>query len=1122
MEKKEHKLGKAFIFLRSKVSMDRFLIILVIGLQIALSVSYLFFLYRDKLIASEGIRDTLTYQGKIANIQGVPPPDGLYDMRFKIYDQPSGGNLLWTETWNGTNQGSSGSKVNVVQGVFTVELNSLCGSWTGSCASNGGVTFTTDSFYLQVELDYNGDGTYEEVFLPRKRFTATPYAMNAERLNGHDSSEFLLKAGDTMTGNLETANLYADKNIYVNYGGNGDWNVEYNGNDLPAASTPSWTKNGTQSESVDSGILDINDSSASDSVYYTRAESNISPTTAVTVEAQLKVVSASGDSSPSISIFNGAKIGIIQFKTDKVEFLYDPSKYFNIDMTQYHLVRLVQLNDNLKVYVDGGASAVIDATLTNDTSAKEIHFGEEGASGEGESQWDFVRYSYNGDVGKLYFAGQEGNETAYLRWDSTNSVLEINKSLKTLGDLVTSGNLNLSVNPSDNAYLKWNSNTERLEFGAEAYIPDSMPYINNGGNNQDYTHFTNSHKILAYDFSTSSGTTATDLAGHADGTLNGNSGWTNSGYIGYGMKFGKNGDSVSFTNPGLSSDSGTVEMWVKLNDIIATDTNYLVFMGESGSNSIAIYKQNAADLMVNLGNVSALDTEWNFPDTKWHHIALTWNSGTLDVYADGALVKTTTYSTLNTSAFDKFYLGSNSTTPSTSLNGTLDSVAIYDTYLSTSEIQAHFNSAFSDLYVLNNISNGSSSISFADMLSLPSSLNDNNRQDPVNFSASKSFALAFSEGSGATTISPAGSNSGDIEGASWVRGYYGTALNFDGTDDYVKFNDSSNLNVGTGSFSIEFWIKGDGSYDPTDRRIISKRDGDTGYEVYFRSGGEIEFFIGDGTNTVTAQSGGWDMSDGTWHHVMLAFDRNVGNAIIYENAWPVVTTSISSISGSLDNSANLYIGKDASGNFFKGTLDSIILYKDTVLNAFDGFSRVGNGFESLLIDSRNSTTVNFGVLNQASSGDAALLAILDGTNQSGFPLGIINSAFTNNGSADIYNLITFGKMSGLTTTTFGNLLWDNTNNRFIFDRGINQAGSSYTNIFEGNVGIGSTTSPADALDVTGNINATGNITGQLRLTGTAPSTSADSCTAGDFRYDNGHLYICVDTNSWQRVETSGW
>jgi len=142
------------------------------------------FLFVFSPISQAAIRDTLTYQGKILDSSMLPPVDGNYNMQFTIYDSLVAGNLLWTETWN------AGNQVAISDGVFTVELNNICASWIGACASNGGVSWSTDSLYLEIGYDADGNGSFEETFAPRKRFTAVPYAQMAARLETASSVLF--------------------------------------------------------------------------------------------------------------------------------------------------------------------------------------------------------------------------------------------------------------------------------------------------------------------------------------------------------------------------------------------------------------------------------------------------------------------------------------------------------------------------------------------------------------------------------------------------------------------------------------------------------------------------------------------------------------------------------------------------------------------------------------------------------------------------------------------------------------------------------------------------------------------------------------------------------------------
>ena len=71
----------------------------------------------------------------------------------------------------------------------------------------------------------------------------------------------------------------------------------------------------------------------------------------------------------------------------------------------------------------------------------------------------------------------------------------------------------------------------------------------------------------------------------------------------------------------------------------------------------------------------------------------------------------------------------------------------------------------------------------------------------------------FNEGTGSTAYdSSVNNNTGALHNMAeddWVSGLDGTALNFDGSDDYVQVADDSSMSFGTGSFSIAVWMKAD-------------------------------------------------------------------------------------------------------------------------------------------------------------------------------------------------------------------------------------------------------------------------------------------------------------------------
>lgn len=98
----------------------------------------------------------MSYQGKLNDKTGVPV-NGSVTMTFTIYDAPTGGNVLWTETW---------TSVNVSNGIFNVAL--------GSVTPFPSTLFNSDTLYLGIRV-----GTTDAEMTPRQRITSGSYAFKA-------------------------------------------------------------------------------------------------------------------------------------------------------------------------------------------------------------------------------------------------------------------------------------------------------------------------------------------------------------------------------------------------------------------------------------------------------------------------------------------------------------------------------------------------------------------------------------------------------------------------------------------------------------------------------------------------------------------------------------------------------------------------------------------------------------------------------------------------------------------------------------------------------------------------------------------------------------------------------
>lgn len=171
-----HRLGllfpsNVFILPAFAIKLGRFLIVCVITLGTIFSVFPVF-------PAQASITKLLYFQGKLSKTSdGTNIANGSYSMRFKIYDAlgsgspPTGGNLLWTETWDGT---SGSSQVTFTNGMFSVAL--------GTYTPLSSLDFNTNAYYLSI--DVNITGSYDGEMAPRQQLAASAFAFNANAAVG--------------------------------------------------------------------------------------------------------------------------------------------------------------------------------------------------------------------------------------------------------------------------------------------------------------------------------------------------------------------------------------------------------------------------------------------------------------------------------------------------------------------------------------------------------------------------------------------------------------------------------------------------------------------------------------------------------------------------------------------------------------------------------------------------------------------------------------------------------------------------------------------------------------------------------------------------------------------------
>lgn len=144
-----------------------------------------------------------TYQGRLND--GGNPANGTYDLHFTIYDAAGGGNPVGMPVDAGD--------VGVSNGLFTVTLDFGAGVFTGA------------ERWLLLSVKTNGTVNFTPL-MPLQKFTATPYAMTANNLNGSLS-------GDSLSGTY--ANAVSLNNEANNFSGNGSGLTSLNASNLIGA-----------------------------------------------------------------------------------------------------------------------------------------------------------------------------------------------------------------------------------------------------------------------------------------------------------------------------------------------------------------------------------------------------------------------------------------------------------------------------------------------------------------------------------------------------------------------------------------------------------------------------------------------------------------------------------------------------------------------------------------------------------------------------------------------------------------------------------------------------------------------------------------------------------------------
>jgi hypothetical protein len=184
------------------------------------------------------------------------------------------------------------------------------------------------------------------------------------------------------------------------------------------------------------------------------------------------------------------------------------------------------------------------------------------------------------------------------------------------------------------------------------------------------------------------------------------------------------------------------------------------------------------------------------------------------------------------------------------------------------------------------------------------------------------------ETSGTTSLDLAGFNNAGtrMNGPLPVAGKVLMGLQFDGANDYIEVPDQSELNFGTGNFSIDAWIQT--NENTGQKTILNKLQFplNQGYSLYL-SNGEVRLILAASSPVFYVSS--VHVADGNWHHIAVTVDRTDPSGIkFYKDGIMISMADPTTNPGTITAISPLRIGSLSFtvGDLFKGSLDEIELF----------------------------------------------------------------------------------------------------------------------------------------------------------------------------------------------------
>ena len=169
-----------------------------------------------------------------------------------------------------------------------------------------------------------------------------------------------------------------------------------------------------------------------------------------------------------------------------------------------------------------------------------------------------------------------------------------------------------------------------------------------------------------------------------------------------------------------------------------------------------------------------------------------------------------------------------------------------------------------------------------------------------------------------------------VGSSGWVGGIAGSALSFDGTDDYVSI-DGASLNL-TNNFTISAWVKPRDATDAGPVLAVRSFYQTSGFRIWVHS----NMLLVEGETTA-----GWNyawfapdaFTNDTWTHIAIVYDKSRLNAFVNGVKQPPALGSIVDWGGDfiMNASERSSIGAEVGYFYFNGTIDEVMQFNRTLV-----------------------------------------------------------------------------------------------------------------------------------------------------------------------------------------------